>query len=362
MTRFSDDPVYADLLFRQPRRHGKWRPVQPPALRVPVADTHAHVQLLPNPALALARAGAYGVGFICTIVDVWEDGDATFRNLDAWRAEAALLLPQLAAEAEGQMPDDGAFQEWPGFYGADLLSGDGGTAADLARTVGARVLASDATALVPRLRIAVGCHPHNASHYDSGLEALLRQRLQDPRVAALGEVGLDYHYDLSPRDVQREVFRRQIAIAHEMSLPLVLHMREAHDDGFAILEEEGFPEAGVLLHCFNLDSNEVRRWVDKSCYVAFGGPLTFKGADEVRQAAAEVPWNRLLTETDSPYMTPEPMRGLACDPAHTIFTAEMLCRAQGLDPSSPQGEGFLDLVYANALGLLDRSRSHDLMA
>ena len=355
MTRFSDDPVYPDLLFRQPRRHGKWRPVEAPFLGAPVADTHAHVQLLASPPLALARAGAFGVRFICTIVDVWEDGSATFDDLGAWRDEAVSLLPQLATEAKGRVPAGADEGQWPGFHGADLLSGDVAHATDLARTVAARVCAAgDPASPVPRMRIAVGCHPHNASHYDEGLEALLRQRLQDPRVAALGEVGLDYHYDFSSRDVQREVFRRQIALAHEAGLPLVLHMREAHDDGFAILKEEGFPQAGVLLHCFNLDSAEVSRWVDAGCYI--GGPLTFKGADDVRQAAAKVPWNRLLTETDSPYMAPEPMRGVACDPAHTVFTAEMLCRVEGLDPASPQGEAFLDLVYANALGLLDRPR------
>ncbi len=357
MTRFSDEPTYPDLLFRQPRRHGKWRPVEAPRLGAPVADTHAHVQLLANPALALARAGAYGVRFICSIVDVWEDGAVTFDNLGTWRDEAVRLLPQLAAEANGQVPSGADKGQWPGFFGSDLLSGDAVAAADLAQAVAARVRAEgDPAALVPRLRIAVGCHPHNASHYDSTLEALLRQRLADPRVAALGEVGLDYHYDLSPRDVQREVFRRQVALAHEVGLPLVLHMREAHDDGFAILQEEGFPQAGVLLHCFNLDSAEVRRWVEAGCYIAFGGPLTFKGADDVRKAAGEVPWNRLLTETDSPYMAPEPMRGVACGPAHTVFTAEMLCRVEGLDPTSPQGEAFLSLVYANALGLLDRPR------
>lgn len=357
MTRFSDDPVYPDLMFRQPRRHGKWRPVEAPVLRAPVADTHAHVQLLPRPALALARAGAFGVRFICTIVDVWEDGSATFDNLGAWRDEALSLLPRLADEALGHVPMEAGEADWPGFYGANLLSGDAAWAAELAQAVGARIQAAGSpAALVPRLRIAVGCHPHNASHYDSALEALLCQRLHDPRVAALGEVGLDYHYDFSPREVQREVFRRQIALAHEVGLPLVLHMREAHDDGFAILKEEGFPQAGVLLHCFNLDSAEVRRWVEAGCYIAFGGPLTFKGADDVRQAAAVVPWDRLLTETDSPYMAPEPMRGVACDPAHTVFTADLLCRVEGLDPASPQGEAFLSLVYANALGLLDRVR------
>ena len=343
MTRFDDDPVYADLLFRQPRRHGKWRAVEPPVLGAPVADTHAHVQLLPNPPLALARAGVFGVDFICTIVDVWEDSSATFDCLEEWREEAAGVVSRLVANAAD-------------FEAAELLVGEPEAARALAIAAAERVAGRKAAACVPRMRIAVDCHPHNASRWDDALEALLRERLADPRVAALGEVGLDYHYDFSPRDVQREVFRRQIQIAKEFQLPLILHMREAHDDGFAILEEEGWPEAGVLLHCFNLDWAEAQRWVERGCYVAFGGPLTFKNAEEVRQAAAQVPWDRLLTETDSPYMTPEPMRGLACEPAHTVFTAAMLCQVEGLDPGTSQATAFLQDIHANALRLLDKER------
>ncbi len=380
MTRFDDDPVYADLLFRQPRRHGKWRAVEPPVLGAPVADTHAHVQLLPNPPLALARAGVFGVDFICTIVDVWEDGSATFDCLEEWREEAAGVVAELverSLEPLGQPPRDlsapalrasgrddvgeslrasGRDDVWP-FEAAELLVGEPEAARALAVAAAERAAGREATACVPRMRIAVGCHPHNASHWDDALEALLRERLADPRVAALGEVGLDYHYDFSPRDVQREVFRRQIRIAKELQLPLILHMREAHDDGFAILEEEGWPEAGVLLHCFNLDWAEAQRWVERGCYVAFGGPLTFKNAEEVRQAAAQVPWDRLLTETDSPYMTPEPMRGLACEPAHTVFTAAMLCQVEGLNPDTPQATAFLQDIHANALRLLDANRT-----
>ena len=106
---------------------------------------------------------------------------------------------------------------------------------------------------VSHVRIAAGVHPHNAKDWTPELKAALRERLRDRRVSAVGEIGLDYHYDLSPRDVQQDVFRAQIRLAKEAGLPIALHMREAHDDGFAILEEEGFPEAGTLLHCFNLD-------------------------------------------------------------------------------------------------------------
>ena len=106
--------------------------------------------------------------------------------------------------------------------------------------------------------------------------------LKDPRVAALGEIGLDYHYDFSPRDDQREAFRRQLRLAKEAGLPVALHLREAHDEALAIMREEGFPEAGTLLHCFNLDWATLEPWVEEGCYVAFGGALTFKNADDTR--------------------------------------------------------------------------------
>lgn len=201
----------------------------------------------------------------------------------------------------------------------------------------------------------MGCHPHNAKHYDDALEAVLRERLHDARVSALGEIGLDYHYDLSPREDQREAFRRQIRLAKEAGLPVILHMREAHDDGFAILEEEGFPEAGTLLHCFNLDAAEMARWVEAGCFIAFGGPLTFKRADDVREAARLVPVDRLLTETDAPYMTPEPLRGTTCGPEHVVFTAAVLADVRGLEGDrTPARWELMRQTCQNALALLDR--------
>ncbi len=206
---------------------------------------------------------------------------------------------------------------------------------------------------MPRIRIATGCHPHNAKHYDDALEAALRERLADPRVCAVGEIGLDYHYDFSPRDDQRQAFRRQVRLAKECGLPVVLHVREAHDEAFSLMQEEGFPEAGTLLHCFNLDWATLEPWVEAGCHVAFGGPLTFKKADEVREAASKVPLDRLLTETDAPYMTPEPMRGMMCGPDHVLFTAERLAEVRGCAPG-PKRAAFLRQLLANARELLDR--------
>lgn len=303
-------PPSSFFSFEQKRKKGKVRIVEGPRLEGAVVDTHAHLDMLAAPAENLARCAFHGVDFVCAMADPAEDADTTYLELERWRAGAKGVL-----EREGR---------------------------------------ADLTARIPRLRIAFGCHPHNAKFYDDALEALLVRRLRDPRTCALGEVGLDYHYDLSPREVQREVFRRQIRIAHEAGLPLILHMREAHDEGFAILKEEGFPAAGVLLHCFNLDEDVLAPWVEAGCHIAFGGPLTFKKADEVRASARRVPREKLLTETDSPYMTPEPLRGSICGPEHVVFTAARMAEVLGCEDIASRQALFAQ-VHDNALALLDRA-------
>lgn len=313
--------AFRDTKFRQKRKHGAWREVPAPELGCVVADTHAHLHLLSDPALSLARAAVHGIGFVCAIVDVAEDDPATFEQLDQWKRRAASVAYEIEPSLQA-------------------------------------LCASCPHPKVPALRIAAGVHPHNAKDYDDEVERALVERLRtDGRVSAVGEIGLDYHYDLSPRDVQRDVFRRQLALAREAGLPVALHVREAHDDAFAILQQEGFPEAGTLLHCYNLGPDELQRWVDAGCYVAFGGALTFKNAEEVREAAKLVPLDRLLTETDAPYMAPEPLRGNECGPEYTLFTAEALARVRGADGSPEEREAFLGQLYRNALELLDRPRA-----
>lgn len=307
-----EEPVFFDTLFHRKRKHGKWDIVEEPQLEGLVADTHVHLQLLRDPALILARCAAHGVGFLCTITDVYEDGLTPYDQLDAWKREAERNV-------------------------AKLVSQDG----------------EDEYPSVPQVRIAAGCHPHNAKYYDDALEATLRERLADPRTAAVGEIGLDFHYDFSPRADQRTAFRCQLRLAKECGLPVILHVREAHDEALAIMYDEGFPEAGTLLHCFNLDWNVLEPWVEAGCYVAFGGPLTFKKSEEVREAAARVPLNRLLTETDAPYMTPEPLRGTTCGPEHVIFTAERLAEVRGCAPGDERAV-LLRQLFENAHALLNR--------
>jgi TatD DNase family protein len=149
-----------------------------------------------------------------------------------------------------------------------------------------------------------GVHPHDASDGLDGLEALLAA----PEVVAVGECGLDYHYDHSERDVQREVFAQQIALAHAHDLTLVIHTREAWDDTFAVLAEQGVPRRTVF-HCFTGGVDEATRALATGASLSFSGIVTFPNADDVRAAAAMCPLDRLLVETDAPYLTPVPHRG-----------------------------------------------------
>ena len=342
-------PPVRDCGFYQRRKHDKWREVAPPepALESLVADSHAHIHMLPDPAWELVRCAANGVDYLCMIVDPAEDGSRPFDELDAWVAQAARYLES------GSGVDGDAVLPEPSTVPVRSESKPDESAASAASAGG--LSAAVASGLqAPHVRIAVGVHPHNARSYDAEMEKTLLERLSDSRVGALGEIGLDYHYDFSPRDVQRRVFERQVAIAKEMGLPIALHLRagddpvadDAHREAFEILQTVGFPGAGTLLHCCALPPDELRPWVEAGCYVAYGGAITFKNADAAREGARIVPEDRLMVETDSPYMTPEPMRGAACTPAHVVFTAARLAEARGIEPGGNRAR-FLAQLHDN---------------
>jgi TatD DNase family protein len=163
----------------------------------------------------------------------------------------------------------------------------------------------------------VGVHPHDATEGVEGIIPLLGER----KVVAVGECGLDYHYDHSPREVQRSVFAQQIALALEEDLALVSHTREAWDDTFAILDSEGVPPRTVL-HCFTGGPDEARRGLDVGAHLSFSGIVTFKAADDVRAAAALCPLDRMLVETDAPFLAPVPHRGQPNRPAWVKVVGE----------------------------------------
>src|SRR3954453_2444195 len=170
----------------------------------------------------------------------------------------------------------------------------------------------------------VGLHPHDASDGVATIVELLAQ----PKVVAVGECGLDYHYDNSPRPAQREAFAAQVALAHERDLALVVHTREAWDDTFAILAEAGAPERTVL-HCFSGGPDEARRALDAGFFLSFSGIVTFKNAGDVRAAAQLCPIDRLLVETDAPFLTPVPHRGQPNTPAYVPLVGEAVAAVRG---------------------------------
>ncbi len=171
-----------------------------------------------------------------------------------------------------------------------------------------------------------GVHPHDAKDGIDGLEALLGE----PEVVAVGECGLDFHYDHSPRDVQREVFAAQIAMAHAHDLALVIHTREAWPETFDILEAEGTPPRTVF-HCFSGGPDEARRCLDLGAVLSFSGIVTFPSAADLQAAATMCPLDRLLVETDSPYLAPIPYRGKRNQPAWVSVVGEAIAGLRGID-------------------------------
>jgi len=256
-----------------------------PDLGAPTADSHAHLDMLEDPPAALANAAVAGIALVATVVDLTES-ERTFAELDGWLAAARDLLV-----ARGR---------------------------------------SDLTP--PDVRIVVGAHPHNASAFMPDVARRMRETAVLPRVAAFGELGLDYHYDNSPRDVQRAAFRAQLELATEIGFPVIVHLREAHAEGLEILRDVGVPASGCVLHCFTEDAATAGRFLEIGCFVSFAGPVTFKKAEAIRDAARITPLDRILVETDCPFLAPEPFRGRKNEPAFTTLNAAAVATAKGVDP------------------------------
>jgi len=184
----------------------------------------------------------------------------------------------------------------------------------------------------PGVKFAIGVHPHQAHEFagrEGELIAAVRSALSNEvGVRAIGEIGLDYHYDLSPRDVQREVFRAQVRLARETGLPVVVHTREADEDTVSILRDEGAGEVRGIFHCFSGTEQLAREALDLGFLLSFSGMVTFPKAQSIRTIAAEVPADRLLAETDCPYLAPVPMRGRRNEPAWVARTAATLAEVR----------------------------------
>jgi TatD DNase family protein len=191
---------------------------------------------------------------------------------------------------------------------------------------------------LPDVYASVGIHPHDAGEASeadwAAMEELVRR---SAKVVALGEMGLDYFRNLSPRDVQVDAFRRQIRLARRLGKPVIVHCRDAHEDTLAILAEERVEEVGGVMHCFSGDVAVAARCLDLGLFISLAGPVTYKNARALPDVARFVPEDRLVVETDCPYLPPQPHRGQRNEPAHVALTAAHVAALRGMDPARLAG-------------------------
>ncbi|WP_085522386.1 TatD family hydrolase [Tuberibacillus sp. Marseille-P3662] len=177
---------------------------------------------------------------------------------------------------------------------------------------------------------AVGWHPVDAIDMTDDHLRWIEELSQHPKVVAIGEMGLDYHWDKSPADVQKDVFRKQIRLAKKVNMPIIIHNREATDDIVQILQEENAEDVGGIMHCYSADLETAKTCLDMNFYISFGGPVTFKNAKLPKEVAKEIPLNRLLVETDCPFLSPHPYRGKRNEPARVKLVAEQIAALKGI--------------------------------
>jgi TatD DNase family protein len=194
----------------------------------------------------------------------------------------------------------------------------------------ARAAVGLARRLPERVGAAVGVHPHDATSLNDESYAELATLARDPHVVAVGEIGLDYHYDHSPRDVQRATFERLIGLARAVNKPIVVHTREAATDTLDLLTSCGARDTGGIIHCFSEDMAFAKRALDLGFYLSFSGIVTFKSARSVHEVAIGAPLDRVLVETDSPYLAPVPLRGKPCEPSYVVHTAKRVAELRGI--------------------------------
>ncbi len=207
--------------------------------------------------------------------------------------------------------------------GVELVINPG---ADVSSSIKAVALAEK----YPNIYAAVGVHPHDAKTMDENTIDLLRSFTKREKVVAIGEIGLDYHYDNSPRDIQRKRFKEQLDLAKEVGLPVIIHSRDAAGDTFEILKEAQDGTLEGVLHCYSGSVEMAMEYVKLGFYISLAGPVTFKNARVSREVAKAVPIDRLLIETDAPYLTPEPYRGKRNEPVYVRYVAGTIAEVRGM--------------------------------
>jgi TatD DNase family protein len=203
------------------------------------------------------------------------------------------------------------------------------------------------------MAVSVGIHPHEAKLATESVYDELRGLARDKRIVAVGEIGLDFHYDHSPRPQQREVFRRQVRLAREVGLPVIVHTREADDETAALLEEEGAGETGGVIHCFTGGHELARRALALGFYISFSGIVAFPRSDNIQEVARTMPLDRLLVETDAPFLAPPPHRGKRNEPAYVVDVARKVAAVRGVGLERISGA-----AVANYARLFSRILAH----
>lgn len=180
------------------------------------------------------------------------------------------------------------------------------------------------------LYASIGWHPVDAINMSEEDLSWIEEQAKHPKVVALGEMGLDYHWDKSPASIQKEVFRKQIRLAKKLKMPIIIHNREATEDVVHILREENAAEVGGIMHCFSGSVETAKECMKMNFLISLGGPVTFKNAKKPKEVAVEIPLDRLLIETDCPYLAPHPMRGKRNEPAYVKLVAEQIAELKGI--------------------------------
>lgn len=189
----------------------------------------------------------------------------------------------------------------------------------------------------------IGWHPTEASTYNDEVEQRLRRQLQHEKVVALGEIGLDYHWMTAPKEVQEQVFRRQIALSKELDLPFVVHTRDALEDTYAIIKSEGVGPRGGIMHSYSGSLEMAERFIELGMSISFSGVVTFKKATDIQEAATHLPLDKILVETDAPYLAPVPRRGRENRTAYTRYVVDKIAELRGLSV-----EEVASATYTNA--------------
>lgn len=210
---------------------------------------------------------------------------------------------------------------------------------DIGYDLESSVMAAEHSKKYPWCYAAVGCHPHDTKTMDETTLIMFKGLAKKPKVKAIGEIGLDYYYDRSERDVQRYWFRRQVQLALELDMPIVIHDRDANDDVMQILKEEGvfsktriekLGDAKLLMHCFSGSKELARQYIKLGATISIAGPITYKNAKKGIEVVRDIPLDHLLIETDAPYLTPEPFRGKRNRPDYVEYTARKIAEIKGI--------------------------------